>query len=156
MKFINSFYTITLVSLLVIAYGSVATGDNHVVERYPVKINGISFSNNVATNILFFYNYDKSSTGTGIRAYDNIQKKEFMLSKIEENMDVSIRDNELLSVVSDLYKNLFEKKNADYKHSEMGGMSCISGNVELDKKLTNIKICVNNGKVSCFEFEMEE
>lgn len=153
MKFINSFCTIPLVLLLVAAYGSVATGDNHVVERYPVKINGIPFSNNVATNILFFYNYNN---GNGIRAYDNVQKKEFMLSKIEENMDVSIRDNELLSVVSDLYKNLFEKKNADYKHSEMGGMSCISGNVELDKKLTNIKICVNNEKVSCFEFEMEE
>jgi hypothetical protein len=66
-------------------------------------------------------------------------------------MNVSIRDNGLLSVVSDLYKNLFEKKNADYRHSNMGDMSCISGDVELDRKLTRVKICIDDRKISYFE-----
>lgn len=66
-------------------------------------------------------------------------------------MDVSIQDNELLSVILDLYKNLFEKKNVNYKHSKMGDMSCISGDVELDKKPTSVKICVDEEKVSYFE-----
>ncbi|MDR2351280.1 MAG: hypothetical protein LBD56_01190 [Endomicrobium sp.] len=148
MKLINSFYTITLVSLLVIVYSSIAIGDNHVIKRYTVKINGISFSNNVATNILF---YITNGNDNAIKSYDNLQKREFMLSKIEENIDVSIQDNGLLSVILDLYKNLFENKNADYKHSKMGDMSCISGNVELDKKSTRIKICIDDGKVSYFE-----
>ena len=148
MKLINSFYTITLVLLLVIVHSSIAIGDNHVIERYTVKINGISFSNNVATNILF---YITNGNANAIKAYDNVQKKEFMLSKLEENMDVSIHDNGLLSAILDLHKNLFEKKNTEYKHSKMGDMSCISGNVELDKKPTSVKICVDDGRVSYFE-----
>ncbi|MDR1245195.1 MAG: hypothetical protein LBJ98_04395 [Endomicrobium sp.] len=69
MKLINSFYTITLLLLLVVVYSSIAIGDNHVIERYAVKINGTSFSNNVATNILF---YITNGNDNAIKAYDNV------------------------------------------------------------------------------------
>jgi hypothetical protein len=55
--------------LLVVVYSSIAIGDNHVIERYAVKINGISFSNNVATNILF---YITNGNDNAIKAYDNV------------------------------------------------------------------------------------
>lgn len=148
MKFINLVYRIILVMVLAIACSDLAVSSDRVVKVYTVEINGTPFRNDIAeTLVLLVTNGGINS----IKAYDNRQNTDISLAHVAENMNVTIIGNGLLSAVSDLYKNLFEKKNADYKHSKMGDMSCISGNVEFDKKLTKIKICVDDGKVSYFE-----
>jgi hypothetical protein len=146
MKFINLIHRITLVIVLVVSYSGLAVSSDRAVKVYTVEINGIPFWDDIAeTLVLLITNGGKSN----IKVHDNIQNTDTSLSHVTENMNVTIRGNELLSAVSDLYKNFFEKKNADYKYSKMGEMSCISG----DKKLTKgVKICVDDGgTVSYFE-----
>jgi hypothetical protein len=143
MKIVNLFCSITLVSLLVIAYSSITIGDNHVMKRYTVKINGIPFRNDVATNIL---SRIKNSNDNAIRVYDNVQKQEFMLSNIEENMDVTIPDNEFLPVVSDLYKNLLEGKNINYEYYTMGKMSCENCNITFNTVPSEVDMCIDDNK----------
>jgi hypothetical protein len=108
--------------LLVITCSNLVIASDRKVKVYTVEINDIPFCNDIAEIIIL---HITNGGRNSIKAYDNRQNTDILLSHVAENMNVSIRDNELLSGVSDLYKNLFENKNADYKHSKMGDMSCI-------------------------------
>jgi hypothetical protein len=148
MKFANLSHGVAVISvtLLVTIFGSLVESSDCPVKEYTVRINDIPFRNDIAETLVLLV----TNGGIGsIKAYDNIQSTGILLSHVTENMKVTIKGDDLFPAVSDLYRNLFEKENADYKHYKMRDMSCISGNVELDKKLT--KICIDDGRVSYFE-----
>jgi hypothetical protein len=144
MKFINSFCgTVTVfVVLLITAYSGIAIGDNCVEELYTVKINGIPFRRDVAENVLLRINSNYKREG--IMSYNNTQKTNIQLKKIEKGMNISIGDSNLLLDLSNLYES---------RGSECGDISgeCMLESKKIEKfkgKMRRIEMNISNGVVS--------
>jgi hypothetical protein len=108
--------------------GDLAISNDRTVKIYTVKINDIPFRNDVAENVILrITNGGRKSIGV----YDKTQERDIQLSKIEEHMDVTIKCNKLLAVLSDLYKRLLIIRVDDNKYSYfelMDKQSCVSLN----------------------------
>ncbi|MDR2251378.1 MAG: hypothetical protein LBD98_00875 [Endomicrobium sp.] len=95
--------------LLISVYACrLAVCDDRVNETYTLKLNGIPLRSDVAEGILLRINDDYKRKG--IKAYDNVQNKDILLTEMEKNMDITIGGNELLSNLSNLYENILDKE----------------------------------------------
>ncbi|MDR2811769.1 MAG: hypothetical protein LBB06_01515 [Endomicrobium sp.] len=146
MKFINLFCrTVAMfVMLLSVCGGLAICGERGVGELYTVKINEIPFRRDVAAGVLLRINCNYASEG--IRAYDNVKKVDILLTEIEKNMDISIEGCKLLSKLSDLYKNRFDKNMII--HHNTTKTSCVHN----EREAADICIDKVNDRVSFYLF----
>jgi hypothetical protein len=137
MKFTNSFCgdVSVFVVLLITIYSGIAIGDNWIEDLYTVKINSVPIRRDVAEGILLRINSDYKRKG--INVYNNTQKVNTQLKKIERGMDISIRGSKLLSDLSNLYEGRHEKcRNVHYE--------CMLDNKKFKEEPIRIQIGIND------------
>jgi hypothetical protein len=101
MRKIFSLFAVLLITVYTTC--GLAVCDDRVNETCALKLNGIPLRSDVAEGVLLRINSDYKHKG--IKAYDNIQNKDILLTKIEKDMDITIVGSKFLSDLSNLYKN---------------------------------------------------
>jgi hypothetical protein len=137
-------YVVLLVALLTVCSGLAVCGARGIGEIYTVKLNGVPFRNDVAEGILLDIKSDYKQKG--MEVYDNTQKTNVLLAKIERNTDIRIEVSKLLSKLADLYKNRFDKDMVTWRNTTK--MSCLHN----EMKAADICIDRDDDRISSYLF----
>jgi hypothetical protein len=128
------------VLLITVHTCGLAVGDDRVSETYTVRLNNIPFRSDVAEGVLLRINSDYKRKG--IKAHDNMQNKNILLTKIEKNTDITIEDSELLAELSGLYTNRLNTNMNTHRNTQWE--KCVGRNLEFNKGEKAIEICIDN------------
>ena len=143
---------ITMIMIFIFGYVGMAISDDRIIENpYTVKINCIIFRNDVAESILL--RIKNECNCISIRVYDNVSKNYILLSNIKEGLDVNYEGSELLSILSEMYKEYLDSaKNVVGNNHPTVDTTRISREVFINKRLVKINIDISNQDSSINHF----